>query len=310
LVLKRLVTQACVETAVEPLPPPLAGELRQLQLYRPDAFIDVSVGFQPPQLAVSSGTTLRVNPAVITGRLVIDVAASQGTVFALDMRVHEGWLIDRVEAVPADALEERSPWTLTGRQLRVRLQRAVRPDKPLRLQITAHRRVPTLPMSGKDFRILDFTDVQVRRNLVALCPETPYHFDLSRDAGLQRLDRAALKVPEQTLLDAPQQSLCYVDDPSANALAVGLSWEDPRYSATIAIEAAVESQRIKETFRIRCVPQASRVARLRSGARSRTPTRPGVWSVTRRGAVGPPRGRYRSDEQRRDLAIDAAASAQ
>ena len=82
LVLKRLVTQACVETAVEPLPPPLAGELRRLQLYRPDAFIDVSVGFQPPLLAATSGATLRVNPAVIAGRLVADIAASQGTVFA------------------------------------------------------------------------------------------------------------------------------------------------------------------------------------------------------------------------------------
>ena len=111
--------------------------------------------------------------------------------------------------------------------------------------------------------MLDFADVQVERNLVALCPEAPYHFDLSRDAGLQRVDRAALQVPEQTLLDAPERSLIYVDDSSANALAVGLSWEDPRYSATIALEAAVESQQIKETCRIRCVPQASRVARLR-----------------------------------------------
>ncbi|MFV1964082.1 MAG: hypothetical protein ACC628_01570 [Pirellulaceae bacterium] len=262
LVLKRLITEACIETSVEPLPATSKGETRNLLLYQPDANMDVLLSFEPPEIAIDCGTSIRLNENLVSGRLVAHVTSTRGSIFQLDARSQDGWIIDRVETIPAGALAGYA--SRRARQVRIRLGRALRPGQDLRVVVTAHRRLPSTgpPMNGSDFRILNLGRVPRGRELMSIYAEPPYHLTVAGDAELSHLPLQDLSEEERDMIDTQAGAYVYRDSPAARSLSLGLRREDPRYSAAIAVKAMVESQTLKQTYAIRCEPSASRVARL------------------------------------------------
>ena len=264
LVVKKLGTEACVETAFEPLPPPSGGERRQFQLLQPGASPEIVVGRQRPQSDLLAGTTVRMSETQMAGRCVMQVAPLHGTLFALEARGLEGWIIDRVETVPPEMMSATPPMR-QGAQLRVELKRGVRAGEEVRLVVTAHRRPPAAgaPLGGRAMRILELGDLHASRHLVSIRAEPSFRLSMSGDAEVPRLDPERLSAQERGLIDASADAWIYVDGPAANGLSVGLRREEPRFSARVAVEAVVAAKTVQQAYSLRCEPLGSRVARLR-----------------------------------------------
>ena len=262
LVLKRIVPGDAVETAVGALPPARGGESRSLLLYKPDAAIDVTLSLAPARIALMTGTTLHLSPALMTGQLRANVSGAEGGLFALEAQVRNGWIVDRVEAVPADALEPIAPWILRDRKLRVRLRAGISTSRPLQLLVYAHRRVSNLPLAGGEFRMLSFENVQRERSLMCVCPDAPYHLLVSRNADVARLRADELSAEDRSLVDVSEGSLAYEDRGTAQEFMLGLNFEAPRYAASIAQRASFTAQNLRETYRIRIEPAGSQVSRV------------------------------------------------
>ena len=311
LVLKRLVPKSALEATVEPSPAPLSGETRSLLLYEPGSSIEVMLSQAAENPQIITGTTLRLNPSLISARIVAQVTPSRGSLYVVESQVLNGWFVDRIESVPADALEPIAPWTLRGRRLRVRLRSGARPDHPVQVIIHAHRHVASLPLAGSEFRVLSFDHLRHERGLISLCPDSPYHLQVTRNADVPRLDTERMNPDERTMVELPEGSLAYEDSVSANEFIVSMNFEVPRYAASIACRAVFGAQQLRESYRIRVEPAGVPVARLLVHfSQSGTRRRGGVcWAM--RGA-NCRRGAYRKQKTaaRGDLGYRASLAQQ
>lgn len=262
ILLKRLGLEAGVEAAVEPVPLPLQGESRRLLLYHPMAAITVTLGHAPKQVALVSGTTLRLNPSLVTARQVVQLTGTHGATFGLEGRIQSGWIVDNIEASSSDALVPISPWTVRGRRLRIHFKEGLTPDRSVQLTITAHRHVQTLPLGGSELRIVEFERVGQRRELIAVCPDERHHLVVHRNADVPRLVADSLPAVEKPLIDAMPGALIYLDSPPAKDFLVGVNFENPWYAGTIDTAAYVEARSLRQTYRIRVEPAGSQVSRL------------------------------------------------
>jgi hypothetical protein len=260
LLLKKLTLESGIETAIESLPQ--QGESRKLLLYKPTAAIEVTLGYTPKQVSLVSGTTLRLNPSIVTARQVVNLTGTRGATFALEGRIPNGWIIDHIEASPAGALEPISPWTVRGRRLQIQFKDGVTAARPVQMTLTAHRHVVSLPLSGSDFRLVEFERIGQRRELIAVCPDERHHLVIHRNADVPRLAVESLPATEQPLLEATEGALIYADSPPAKDFLVGVNFENPRYAGTIDSEACVDAHSLRQTYRIRVEPAGSQVSRV------------------------------------------------
>ena len=58
-----------------------------------------------------------------------------------------------------------------------------------------------------------------------------------------------MSAADQALIESTSSALMFADSPTANDFLVGLNFETPRYSASIAAEARVEGKRLREAYR-------------------------------------------------------------
>ncbi len=219
-----------------------------------------------PTLQVLSATAVELGGEEVTARMAADFRASGAARFALEADVTRPWIVDAVESAPPGAVAD---WTFepqAGRtqRLAIRLSQGVSPAKPLRLVITARRPFsPVLQKLGVDHLApLRFRGATDDKRLVAVRPAEPYALKLSGAERIERLAADNLSPTELGLFAEPPKDLLFECDAGAGALRVSLIGREAKLSGTIHIDAAVGEGALRETCRLRCLPQSAGVERV------------------------------------------------
>ena len=263
LILKRLDPLGYVETNVEPLPIPQAGEIRRFRAHAPDARLNVVIGTPPSRIRVDAGTTVRVAEQRVTSRTVADVRSLQGQRFVVEATRARAWNIDSVETLPADAFDG---YELSGRRrsrLQIRLRQPVAPENPVRIVIQASRRALTPGgYSAIDLCPIDFRNTLDQQHILSVYPESSSHLTVSNDPQVKRLSQDELTVDQLERIDVTAAAVVYENGPHTDLLRIEPRRNKPGYSARISIEAIADPNRLEQTFRIRCEPESTQVAQV------------------------------------------------
>jgi hypothetical protein len=212
LALKELTLDNCRQTKVEPLPAPRAGELISLQQFAPEAAVQVVLGRQAGKVLLRRGTTVELSAGELTGRVAASFSIENAGRYMLTAEVAPQWILDTVETSPAGQLND---WTVervgNRRLLNIRLARPLAPKTPLRLTITGRARRSALerPVSAAECRLLEFLDVDARRDLMLARPTPPFQLRFQGDDLLDRLDATELSAAYRALLDTPDDGVAF-----------------------------------------------------------------------------------------------------
>jgi len=282
LQIESVVPSGCRQTGTGPLTAPLVGESVEFQCFARDAALEVLLRRHRTPARIAVGTAVELGEAKMTAEVRADLRLAEGSQFTLRADLNGQWEIDAVESFPPDALDD---WTddrpgRPKRTLSVRLARALSPQRPIRLLITAHCLLSPL---GRELRLDDLVPLRFRvasaggtsngdvshgRHLVAVRAVAPYHLEISGTEHLRRIDK--LDPAELGLFDETPRTLLFADDGSAAGsegrsaagLRVALQRRQESYSAEIRVEASVTGTRLREYYTLRCIPKSSRVDRV------------------------------------------------
>lgn len=264
LMLHRLVCDGWRQSGVGPLSAPRTGESVQMECFAPDGTAEVLLVRRQARIQVTSGLSLDLAGDEIRARLVADLRAVDGDVFAVTADVGRNWIVNSVE--PAEALED---WSLDHRpesrsRLSLTLLKALNPTRPLRLKITARRLYapPGRRLSLEELVPLRLAPAADSQGLVGLSVAGPFDLKLSGDDSLAQLDPRKLDPKQRELLGRMPRDVAFVDDANAAGLSVALERRRPGYGASIAVEATLTGKTLEESYRVRCTPESAPVERL------------------------------------------------
>jgi|GEM_PF-2402672 len=261
LVLKRLVP---VESRQMPGDPLLGWT--QLQCFSPQATAEVLLAFREPVLHVHSGVSLTLSTGETAAKVIADLSASGGAIFTAEADLWPAWQIDSIDSVPAGGIED---WSVdkseaARRRLSIRFAKPLADGQVLRIAITARRLRSPLKqeLTWDELIPLRFAGTVGRPGLVAIRAAEPYRLRLSGTERLKRVDYRALSAAQRELLVELPRGVVFEEDAGTHHLRVALESRRPAYSADISVEAEVRSGRLRETYIIRCTPQAGAVNRV------------------------------------------------
>ena len=100
------------------------------------------------------------------------------------------------------------------------------------------------------------------KQLIAVRPAASYALKLSGAERIKQLRADDLTAAELALLANPPQDLLFEYDARANRLEVALVAQKAKYAGTIQIDAALDDGVLRESCRLRCVPESGRVDRV------------------------------------------------
>ena len=268
--------------SVEPLPAPVKGESRQVDLLTPDSPCNVLLSRQEPRLRAQTGTSITLSDSNVAAQFTAKLAATNGAVFSVPLRRSSGWILDSVETDPPqiDRVEEaRGP---LGLSRNVFLSEPITLEQPLTLIVKARRQLPrALAILGTEMRPISLPDDITESRLTAVRAELPLQLDISADSGLTRVTE--MTAVESELLPLDGTPLKFRDGPNADRLRVAVRSQRPRYSGTIVAETVVESSKVQQSFEFLCSPMSTLVGSLRIRF-SPAPSDEIQWSVA---GVGP-----------------------
>ena len=261
LVLKRL---APVEARQMPGDPLLGWT--QLQCFSPQATAEVLLALREPVLHVTSGTSLTLSTGETVAKVIADLSASGGAVFTAEAELWPAWQIDSIDSVPPGAIED---WSVgkseaARRRVSIRLAKALAHGQVLRIAVTARRLRSPLKqeLTWDDLIPLRLAGTVGQPGLVAIRAAEPYRLRLSGTERLKRVDYRTLTPAQRELLAELPRGVVFEDDAGAHDLRVSLESRRPTYSADISVEAEVRSGWVRETYAVRCTPQAGAVNRV------------------------------------------------
>ena len=252
LVIERLSPIDCSQTAVSPLPEPRVGETLQFQNFGADATIDLSLSRRSPRMQLVTGTAVELGSGQMTARVVADFHTDDTAQFTLEADVSKLWIIDSVEASPADALAD---WNLEGQQgkprkLRIWLSKAPSVANPVRLVVNGRRLRTFLTHQWKvgDLLPLRFTTPKESKRLASIQAADPYDLILSNAEQITRRNAQYLTPAELELFATPPAGLLFEDNAAADELEIALQTRKPTFSGTVSVEADVNKNRLQEIF--------------------------------------------------------------
>ncbi len=252
LEIRDLKLGGCRQTKAEPLAAPLAGEAIVLQYFQAAPRIELSLQQRPDRFQAHSGTTLEVRGATLTGSVLADVTAADGECFAIAASVSPSWMIDSVESVPAGAI---AGWARgSDGRLSISLNRAVRPEHPLRLAVAGHWRRRPLGerLHIQDLDVVRWDGIDDQRHVFSIHAATPYRLRLTGDAELNRLDPSHLSAGDAALLGSAPGELTFVADAGAADVAVAVNSEPPKLSGDIHLDVHLTDDSLTETYTLAC----------------------------------------------------------
>ena len=265
LTLDALLPVGCRQTkATPPGGSAVAGESVDLQLFSPEATADVQMSRRRQQMIVTSGSTIRFASDRIRAELRGTFEFVEGQAFLLQAQVGPGWQID---AVTADRSGTLAGWSIdrTTRpaSLVVQLAEPLRPSQPLMLLVTGHRSVSAdHRFSATALEMLSFRDCLERRRLLALETSGSHRVWLDGDDRPALIDRSTLVEIERALLASALGDTILALDPDRTDWSVFIEPQSPHYSVDLRVNADCSTDRLSESYSIRCQPEASRVDRL------------------------------------------------
>lgn len=263
--LNQLQTHRCRQISSSSLPAPSAGQSLEVQLFSPDAAIELLLAPPSPRIEVKTGTTLEVDSVSIAAEVVAEVQALEGRTYGLEMSLPAAWTVESLRTEPSDALDDYDvlPRGRQAQQVRLRLHLGVSEEDaaPLRILLKAHRRLPALEatLAIDELRLAEFTGVEVGRRLISV---PAAQFQLQRDMYVERLDPLALPEGDQRLATGGADRIVLVDDRRADSLRLTLISERPRYTTDVEMTAHLDAAALLESYRLLVRPQSSPVGRL------------------------------------------------
>ncbi|MDZ4819052.1 MAG: hypothetical protein SGJ20_08775 [Planctomycetota bacterium] len=282
IVLNRLTTSNCRQTKRQQIAGPQPSEAFAFQPLTSDAEIDVQVAARRDLLQAEVATSVEFLGTEVKGRLEANLRAIQGDRFQIAAEVSPDWIIESVSSSPPDLVAdwERQRSSATSTLLTVQLARNVNAERPVRLIVNAQRRRAGLEdtMRIDDLRIVDFQDIAVTRQIVALRSVGPYRLDFQKAENLTRLDARNLSTSDAALLGANPKGLLFVVDAAAEDMRLRLVREVPQFSGAIRVQTTLSNDSLTESYRFECIPAANELDRVVvhfSEARSEPPQ----WSV-------------------------------
>ncbi len=244
---------------------PVKVETVEVQYFAPDSGMEIEVSQPEAPLILDCGHTITMGGET-TARVVADFRLERGERFSLEAEVTRQWIVKSVRSVPADLLED---WkfedkNVSPRKLNLRLAKALSPDQPVHIEVTARR----LRWSAggehaiRDLIPLRFDASDDGQRLIWLRVVEPYELKLRRDELVNWLSPASLDEKSLNLFDDIPGQLLFEDDSRAASLAVTLETRKPDYSAEIRAEVRVADDSTVESYRLQCNPNAGRIDRV------------------------------------------------
>ncbi len=261
VILKRLVP---IEARQLPGDPLLGWT--QLQCFAPQAGAEVLVARREPVLVVNSGVTLTLSTGETAARVIADLSAKGGSIFTAEAELWPAWQIDSIDSTPPGAIED---WSVTKsednkQRLSIRLARAIGDGQPMRLAVTARRLRSPLKqeLTWNDLLPLRFVGASGQPTLIAIRAADQYHLRLSGAERLKRVDYRALSQTQRELLVELAGAVVFEEDSGAHQLRAALESRQPTFSSSITVEAEAAVGWLRETYSIRCTPQAGAISRV------------------------------------------------
>ena len=278
--------QQSVLQSVEPLPSPMTGESRRFALLSREASCEVLLTRQVSQLRAQAGTTITLKDSMVAAQFIAHISAVSGAAFSIPLQRDAGWIVDSIETVPPQIDRIEVLRGTGGLSREIVLQSPITPEKPLRLIVKAHRRMPsTGALLGVEMRPITLASETNRTRLTAVRAELPLQLDVSGDAGLTRVTDTDLSPVELELIAAEGTPLKFRDEANADRVRVVLRTQSPRFNGEITAETLVESTAIKQSFLFRCEPISTRIGSFR--VRFSPPPSDNIqWSAVGDGAGG------------------------
>ena len=266
LLLKQLVTRNCRQAQAGALLAPASGERVEVQCFAPNAQIDVHVGQADARTQLSSGILLELGTKSTTATIKAAFSSKHGEEFLLQADVSRHWGIESVSTLPADALLDWSSNSTSRNKgaLTVRLAKAVKADRPVTLIVTARRRGVSMgePLAIDDLRVLNFSGVQMQRQLLALSHAGPHRIEQISPAEIRDLDAKMLTADDLALFADPPAGRLYRLASHSESLRIALTEQPPRFSSDIQVHVTVNGQEFTESYVFRCNPENTALERL------------------------------------------------
>ncbi len=104
LLLEQLLVHRGRQFRLESLLPPNQGERTEIQLFSPEAELEVLLARAQSPLLVDSATSIELTGGQMTGRVGANFHLADGERYQLQADIGRGWIIDSVDSLPAEAI--------------------------------------------------------------------------------------------------------------------------------------------------------------------------------------------------------------
>jgi len=262
----QLETIGCRQSETGPLSAPRRGQSAQFQCFTPDAGLKVVIGRNRTTPRATSIAEIELSDAGMTGRAAADFSMSEGACFSLVAELDPRWLVDSVRSLPASAMDDWSLEKAGGNKqlLNVHLASAVSPARPVRIIVAARRLHSPVGVTLEldDLVPLKFVGCETNRRLLSVGTTSGFRLKVQPDDRLELIDADSLDESESGLFAEAPTDLLLVNNESARHLRVSLESRKPSFEGLIRVEAELTADTLRESYRIRCLPEAGGMNRL------------------------------------------------
>jgi hypothetical protein len=232
-----------------------------LTAYSPDGGAKIIIAPRATVVSVREATTLSLVEPILTGRLTSELSVSRGSVHALSGDVAEGWNVQGVETIPANALGE---WFLNrseqGNLVEVQLAEAASATHEITVIVTAQRPRPdpTEPLSVGSLRIVRWRGAEVTEQRLVF--QTLEHYAAEPVGGLPRAMPKDDADEDNSVLGQFNSQATVFDLASApDGAALRLTPKRGEYDVYTTLEARVHGNHLEQTYRLQIVPRKSQI---------------------------------------------------
>ncbi len=265
LSLERLETRGCGQTRTGALPAPLAGESIELECFEPQAAVDLILTRNAEPVRLRTATAVDWSRDELRATVVAEVPAAAATQSLLQARVIDPWIVERVEAVPAELLAD---WRVDDTEpreqtLRIRGRPGSAPEGAAKVIVYGRYIGATgasLAIDG--LRMLDFGESAATHYMTMRAKE-PHRLKLVDGENLKHLDVNRIDGEVAALFLEPPSGIFFLYDVASATARAALTQRETRCSADIRLEATITPRSILEQCTIRWLPEATRIRRLR-----------------------------------------------
>ena len=230
----------------------------------PTASITVDIARRQPTAKVRMGSSLVLADPDVTGRLVTEWNVSNDYLHRLSGELAEGWTVETVESIPAEAMAE---WFIdtngSQRRLEVQLTGSAGPDRDVSIIVMGRLQRPGLaaPIAADTLRMVKWSNARVTQHLLTFQSTEPFAIDSIGHLPSVAVD--TLSKNDQELVDGITKDSRIVDLSQAGPGAgLQLAFKRGEYSADVKLVATYDFGTLHQTYMVRVEPNGDSIDRL------------------------------------------------